>query len=146
MDCPRLSFMCTVLTLLYTGTYVAFVVLTMSTTMAYAMCHGAEVLHARLIARIVRAPMAFFDTTPIGRVTNRLSKDVDNADTTIPMNLRILTLIGSNIISTVLIMCLSGWQIVLGVLFLAASFVTIQVQSILVQGYRSLGNVTILCV
>ena len=45
-------------------------------------------LHKEVLFRILRSPMMFFDTTPIGRIVNRFAKDVDVVDTTIPQTMR----------------------------------------------------------
>lgn len=37
---------------------------------------AARSFHRKLLATVLRLPMAFFDTTPLGRVLNRFSKDV----------------------------------------------------------------------
>ncbi|TPX53868.1 hypothetical protein CcCBS67573_g09639 [Chytriomyces confervae] len=39
--------------------------------------------HGRLIHRVVHAPMRFFDTTPIGRILNRTTKDISEIDNNI---------------------------------------------------------------
>jgi ATP-binding cassette subfamily C (CFTR/MRP) protein 5 len=44
-------------------------------------------LHDRVFARVISAPMAFFDTTPLGRVLNRFSADLDRADVALPFDL-----------------------------------------------------------
>ena len=37
-------------------------------------------LHRDAIYRILHAPMSFFETTHIGRIMNRFSKDIDTMD------------------------------------------------------------------
>ncbi|XP_054165161.1 ATP-binding cassette sub-family C member 2-like [Oppia nitens] len=38
-------------------------------------------MHDRLLWSVMRSPMKFFDTTPLGRIVNRFSKDMDTIDT-----------------------------------------------------------------
>lgn len=44
-------------------------------------------LHDKVFERVSRASMAFFDTTPTGRILNRFSKDLDEIDIQLPFNL-----------------------------------------------------------
>ena len=41
---------------------------------------ASKVMLRDAVTRVMRAPMAFFDTTPLGRITNRFSRDVDVMD------------------------------------------------------------------
>ncbi|KAL2268688.1 hypothetical protein VTJ83DRAFT_3534 [Remersonia thermophila] len=45
--------------------------------------HASKEMLRQAVARVLRAPMSFFDTTPLGRITNRFSRDVDVMDNTL---------------------------------------------------------------
>ena len=49
---------------------------------------ACKLLQEGMLSRMMTNPMSFFDTTPIGRIVNRFSKDVDVVDNILPMTLR----------------------------------------------------------
>lgn len=50
----------------------------------YCAIKGSVVLHNKMAKAVVRSPMSFFETTPIGRVLNRFSTDVNRVDEGLP--------------------------------------------------------------
>ena len=51
-----------------------------SVTLTVLGTRASKVMSHHAITRVLRSPMAFFDTTPLGRITNRFAKDVDVMD------------------------------------------------------------------
>ncbi|KAI7904063.1 P-loop containing nucleoside triphosphate hydrolase protein [Cokeromyces recurvatus] len=50
----------------------------------WGVLRANKLLYAELLHRVFRAPLRFFDTTPIGRILNRFSKDFETIDSSIP--------------------------------------------------------------
>lgn len=51
---------------------------------------AASVLHDKLFSRILHCPMHFFDTTPLGRILTRFSRDMDEVDVRLTMQAEML--------------------------------------------------------
>ncbi|KAK3526468.1 hypothetical protein QTP70_028681, partial [Hemibagrus guttatus] len=51
---------------------------------------AASALHDKLFKTLLLSPMRFFDTTPLGRILNRFSKDMDEVDVRMNINLELL--------------------------------------------------------
>ncbi|KAM7301952.1 putative multidrug resistance protein [Ixodes scapularis] len=56
-----------------------------SLILGFRALQASKSLHESILYRVVRAPMWFFDTTPLGRILNRFTKDLDQADYYLPM-------------------------------------------------------------
>ena len=49
--------------------------------------YASEKLHSNLVNTILRAPLNFFESTPVGRLVQRFSKDLDSIDHQLPSGL-----------------------------------------------------------
>ncbi|KAL5473787.1 hypothetical protein EMCRGX_G028343 [Ephydatia muelleri] len=108
----------------YTGLGVAQTVLSFLATfsLVVAEIRASRVLHNTMLERLLRAPMHFFDTTPLGRILNRFSKDVYTVDIEIPTTsdqfLMMLTEVFSIIVAILIAIPVFGLVVVpLGVFY-----------------------------
>lgn len=118
----------------YLGVYAAlgmsqgFMVMFASILLAVGSINGARLLHRRLLVNILRSPMSFFDTTPLGRIVNRFSKDIYLIDEAIPRSLRMFIAIFFSVISTIVVISYSTPIFLSAVLPLAIIYVLTQVR------------------
>ncbi len=98
-------------------------------TLAHICVNGSTVLHEKLLGNMLRLPLAFFETTPLGRIVNRFSKDIDVIDTMIPRNLSWFFQSSVAILGTVFLICYSTPFFMTVLLPLAVLYVLIQVSS-----------------
>ena len=97
----------------YLGIYAIFAsgqvifVLTGTISLALAVIFASKTLHSRMLKNILRSPMSFFDTTPLGRVLNRFSKDIYTIDEVIPRSIRMFLFTLFRIISALLVIMIA---------------------------------------
>ena len=78
----------------YIGVYIALGVaqslssVTIAIIMALSTLKGSSRMHNIMLERVLKSPMSFFDTTPLGRIVNRFAKDVDVCDNTLPQSIK----------------------------------------------------------
>ena len=90
--------------------------------------NASKVMLREAITRVLRAPMSFFDTTPLGRITNRFSRDVDVMDNNLTDAIRMyfFTIVMITSIFALIIAYFHYFAIALGPLyvlfFLAAAY------------------------
>ena len=74
---------------------------------SFALAIGAVLasrrIHDKLLHNVMRSPMSFFETTPLGRILNRFSKDIYVIDETIPRALGSFIFVFLTVVSTLVV-------------------------------------------
>ncbi|TBU24051.1 ABC transporter [Dichomitus squalens] len=78
----------------------------MGATFASLTYFASQSLHRAAITRVMYAPMSFFETTPLGRVMNRFSKDIDTIDNMLGDAMRMLVATLGNILGAVILIAI----------------------------------------
>ncbi|KAK6376355.1 uncharacterized protein PV06_06088 [Exophiala oligosperma] len=95
-----------------------------ATILSTSGTNASKALLQKAMTRVLRAPMSFFDTTPLGRITNRFSKDVDSMDNNLTdaMRMYFLTLAMITSVFALIIAYFHYFAVALGPLFLLFLF------------------------
>ena len=97
--------------------------------LAWGSRRASKRLHQGMLVTTFRLPLAFFDTTPMGRVINRFSKDVDVIDAVLAVTLSMWLVCLLQVVATVLVIGMSMPLFLLVVLPLSGGYFLIQVLS-----------------
>lgn len=90
----------------------------------YLAIGSSKVIHDLMAKRVLKAPMSFFERTPIGRIMNRFTNDINKVDDTLP---RVFNLFFSSSVKTLFTLGIVGYAMPL--------FIIIIVLLIIIYGY-----------
>ena len=75
---------------------------------SFASLAANSKMHHKMLQRIIKCPLSFFDTTPLGRIMNRFSTDISVCDSMLPESINdlislSLDFIGNTIVILIII-------------------------------------------
>ncbi|CAG2102854.1 unnamed protein product, partial [Medioppia subpectinata] len=89
------------------------------TTSFFVMCMRASInLHNRIFYSLLRAPIHVFDSSPIGRILNRFTKDTGIVDELLPSTAFDLQMTLSLVIGTLIVNAIVSWFLIFPAIFL----------------------------
>ena len=97
-----------------------------SFTLAMGNIGAAKKLHNNLLVNKLHTPQSFFDTTPIGRIINRFSKDIYIIDEALPAT--VLMLLGTVFVSLSTIIVIISSTPIFAVVIAPLAFIYLFVQ------------------
>ncbi|PWA03531.1 hypothetical protein BB558_000317 [Smittium angustum] len=77
---------------------------------------AAKKTHSALFQNIMRLPMSFFDTTPLGRVLNRLSKDQETIDNSLPKSFDAWAQSMISVLAALVVISVNFWMFAIAVI------------------------------
>ncbi|KAI8896540.1 P-loop containing nucleoside triphosphate hydrolase protein [Globomyces pollinis-pini] len=89
-----------------------FFALIINTVFLAGSFKAAKYYHGKALAGLMRSPMGFFDSQPIGRILNRMSKDIESVDQSIWILMFLVTISTSGIIATTIFLIYTKWTMV----------------------------------
>jgi ABC-type multidrug transport system fused ATPase/permease subunit len=64
-------------------------------------------LHNPVLQQVLRSPMSFFDSTPIGRILNRFGREIEIVDMQLPINFRFFMQCITHVATTIIAITVS---------------------------------------
>ncbi|CAB4004432.1 multidrug resistance-associated 5 [Paramuricea clavata] len=84
-------------------------------------------LHNQVFRAVTKSPMEFFDTTPIGQILNRFSKDIDEMDTRLPFLVEFLILNLSLLLVIIILIAVLFYWFIIALVFFIALFIFLNI-------------------
>jgi ABC-type multidrug transport system fused ATPase/permease subunit len=92
--------------------------------------NSSYLLHKNMLHSMVRNKMSFFDSTPIGRIINRFSKDIEQIEIMIPQSYKIVIRCLFQLLITVAVITSSTPYFLLALIPMMIIYIFVQVKFI----------------